>query len=519
MPPKATSPGSIKITHPLYGEWASQWLMALDVYEGRGGFLDEKRPYLVPHPREWLDHSVPKKDGTDHIIGFEPNPNPSLPSPKLKMRRKLARYENVAAAILDILTGSLFFMAPQRTVAAGKEDLPVQQWWANCDGLGTSLTAFMQDSWTVAGVFGHAIILSEKETEPAQTAADMALPRLCRYTPLDLIDWLEDEYGELTAVKLVEPAPRTSFDTRLKITDLRVRVVDQTTWTLYDNAGMQIATGEHGYGRLPVEILYGKRRLLTPRIGKAIMGDPQLYIDLYNLTSEVRELLRNQTFAILNVPVGKDGSAENEQKMIGQQSGTANVLFTSEKAAFLSPDGTNVEAYHTHLDRLARMIYRLASVPWDGDARAPEAAESRRLKRQDMNSLLLKFCGELQRTDRNLNELFYRATVGADGWKAAFDADEVSVAYPTQFEAVDPDAIAKAAADTLALELGETATKEIKKRIAQNALPDLDKSKVDQINTEIDAMKVLTADEKQKQLLEQSAARLGAKPGFKPVAA
>jgi hypothetical protein len=39
-------------------------------------------------------------------------------------------------------------------------------------------------------------------------------------------------------------------------------------------------------------------------IGQSVLNDPALYVDLYNLTSEQRELLRNQTFSILNVVLG-----------------------------------------------------------------------------------------------------------------------------------------------------------------------------------------------------------------------
>src|SRR5690349_18358921 len=86
------APLAIALQHPLYTQWQPVWSAAYDVYEGAGGFLDPARPYLIAHPREWLDHSFKDADGR-----MQPNDAPSKPSPKLQMRRKLARYENVAA--------------------------------------------------------------------------------------------------------------------------------------------------------------------------------------------------------------------------------------------------------------------------------------------------------------------------------------------------------------------------------------------------------------------------------------
>lgn len=510
--PAATSDGSRKIVHPLYAQWAPTWQMAYDVFEGAGGFLDEKRPYLVPHPREWLDHSVVLKEG-ETVIKTVPNTTPSHPSAKLTMRRKLARYENVAATILEMVTGALFTQAPTRTFGKGTANDQITEWIKDVDGKATSYDSFLHDAWLAAGVFSHSLVLVEKGAGEATTAADQTPPRLCWYTPLDLLDWLEDEDGKITAVKLLEPAPRKTFGERMTASAVRVRVVDAENWTLYDASGKVIATEAHGFGRLPVAFLYAKRRTLTPVIGKPVMGDPQLYIDLYNLVSECRELLRNQTFGILNVPIGKDGDAEREKNIIGQQSGTANILFTTEQAAFLSPDGANVEKYHEHIDRLGRMIYRLASVPWEGDSRDAESADSRRLKRADLNAVLSKYTDELAKTDDEILSLVYLAMYGDAGAKKQ-QSDGLSTVYAKVFEAPDLEAVAARAAEMIGLDLGPTATKELKKRTAKVALPHTDEETAKKIDAEIDAQEILTKDEKQERVLEQTRLRLAdAVPG------
>jgi hypothetical protein len=276
-----------------------------------------------------------------------------------------------------------------------------------------------------------------------------------------------------------------------------------------------IDSAPHGFDRLPVALLYGKRRPLTPVVGKWVIGDPELHLDLYNLVSEVRELLRNQTFAILNVPIGTEGSVEKEMAIMGRQSGTANVLFSTAAANYINPEGTNVEVYHEHIDRLVRMIYRLASCPWESDSKDAEAEGSRQLKRQDMQNTLVKYAGELQRADDLVIELVYRALYG-DQWETQHEADGLQTAYPDNFETPDFADVAKDAAAVIALEPGETAVKEIKRRVVFSYLNDLDDEQRKTIDGEIDAIAVETEAEKreaeQASMMEQTKARFGSKP-------
>lgn len=497
--PPASTDGSSKLTHPLYGQFAPAWTVLRDLYEGTGGFLDETRPYLIPHPREWNDHSTKNAEGK-----WVPNDTPRQPSAKLRMRRKLARYENLASAILDAVTGALFLQPPMR--AFGKIPNPqIQDFWGNADGKGADMTSVMRDGWTSAGVFGHTPFLVEKPAGEAVTAADQRLPYVCLYTPLDVLDWLDDGQGRLRAVKFAEVEPRTAFGDTRTADRMRVRTVDATTWTLYNHQGQSLETAAHGFEELPVEYLYAKRRLLTPFIGKSIIGDPQLFIDAYNLVSEVRELLRNQTFAILNVPIGDKGSVEDEQGKIGGQSGTANVLFSSNKADFISPSGDNVTAYHEHLEQLQRTIYRLASAPFEGDSRDAESADSRRLKRSEYEQVLKTYALELQRCERRLTWLAYRALYGAQA-QARWDAEEPIITYPMSFQPMDIQMVMDQAGAALGLDLGETAQKEVKKRTVRAVLPDVTKDLAAQIDQEINAQEYQSeADAREAQMALASA--------------
>jgi hypothetical protein len=500
MPAASAPTGSaspvLGVTHPLYQQWRPYWQQLLDVYEGSGGFLDANKPYLVPHPREWLDHSVPvyAEDGQT-VLRYDVNTSPTNPSPKLRERRRLARYENIAATLIDQLCHALFREKAQRTFSedapapTDSSPRPIEAFWKNADGLGTSWDALLQQAWKPAGVFGHLIGYLDMDPE-----TDLPVVRL--YTPLDVPDWLIDDRGALVSVKLLESKPREGYS-RVSATaqrQVRVREVDADKWVLRETNGTVVDQGEHPFGILPVFVLYAKRRAITPFVGKSILGDPQCFIDLYNLVSEVRELLRKQTFSMVNVVIG-DSNLETVQKMIGSQSGTGNMLFTPQASDYISGKGENVEVYHEHIDRLVRTIYRLAVLPWESDSRDAEAADSRRIKREDLNQALSAYADECAQVDHRVTELVYRARFG-EAWESWYEKDGLAIHWPDSFEVTPLEELVKQFADTIALELGETATKEAKKRAVRAALPNLSQDKLETIDEEIDASEVVTEEQR-----------------------
>lgn len=505
--------------HPAYTQWAPDWQRLLDCYEGAGGFQDATRPYLYAHPREWLDHSTKIVSEENPTGKWVSNPSPRRPSPKLTSRRKIARYENIAGTLIDQLKAALFRKEPTRTFDAEiPDDHPLRLFWKDADGAGRSIDSVMQDAWTAAAVFGHMVFYADRKGDSGPTRADQA-PVIARsYTPLDLIDWLTDDVGQLTAVRLLEAAPRTSFKDPANAILSQVRDVDAEGWSVmpvaqkgskWVPADVPPETGTHGFGVLPVTVLYARRRPLLPTIGRSVLGDPALYIDLYNLTSEVRELLRNQTFAMLNIPLGQDGSIEREMSLLGETAGTQNVLFSSQAAGYVSPEGTNVEVYHEHIDRLIRLIYRLAVVGWEGDSRDAESADSRKLKKEDLHQMLSGYAHECEQVERALAQLVYRAHYGAS-WETQWAADEPSISYSRDFDVTGLLDELEAVTQGMALELGETATREMKKRAVPKLLPNLPKQTLAQIEEEIEALPVQTEQEKQAELLEMKNGLLAA---------
>ena len=483
--PYAATPSGVAVpVHPTYATWANVWRKLLHVYEGSGGFLDGT--YLIAHPREWKDFTAE---------------SPQTPTKKLENRRKLARYENVAATILDQKKAALFRENISRTIggkARKDAEHPLTDWWANVDGNGCDISDWMAEAFTPAALFGFVIHVMDRPQGPTpQTKADEQWPYLRLYSPLDMPDWLTNDRGVLTAVKLLEAVQRESLDEApATAANYQERHLTATGWKVIRKGGGFFSRimgptqefGDHNFGKLPVVLHYAKRRAMTPIIGASVLNDPQLFIDLYNLTSEIRELLRAQTFGLLNVVLGTGDQAtsiETALSMLGNEKGVENVVFSPAEARYLQPDTGNVEVYQKERNELLRTIYRLCAVPWEADSKDAEAEGSLKLKREDMNQVLASYADECEKAEYEIARLWFRTTHGK-AWQREWDAAEVVIRYPDTFDVTPFAEILEQAQAAVALEMPAEFMAELKKRLVQKFIPDASPELVGRIEKAID---------------------------------
>jgi hypothetical protein len=493
--------------HPHYVQFAPVWTRLRHAFDGTGGFADGT--YLAAHPREWVDYRIPEtfEAGTDAsgqalttVKKWKTNPNPVVPTAKLKARRKIARYENLAGPIVEQKLAAIFRQGPTRLLlSSGKDedrdrlkDHPFKQWEEDCDGYGTPLTEFMKEAERLAQEIGFSLLVMDRAPGPVpKSMAEQKLPVLRLYSPLDAPDWLLDANGQLSQIALLEAVPRTSLKDSATL-DYRRRVLTETTWQTLTQTKTGTVTrgGKHGFGRLPVVTLYAKRPALLPWIGQSILGDPKLYIDLFNLTSELRELLRNQTFSILNVTLGTGDTAQSVQEaqnMMGVNVGTDNVLFTASGAGFISPDAANVKAYQEEREDLIRTIYRMTNTPFEADSRDAEAEGSLQLKREDFNQGLSSLADECEKAEYQLAELFFRAHYGVN-WEREYDRADLSIAYPRDFDPTPFEDLLQQAQSLVALGMPHEVMKAVRKQIVPQALPGLTAAQTNALIDAIDQM-------------------------------
>jgi hypothetical protein len=466
---------ALKRTHDTYDTLCNTWTLLQQAYRGDGGFLDGSN--LIAHPREIIYERNADGSPSTTVQGHRD---------KYTRRKNLARYENFARTIVDTFLAHLF----SKPVLRKAETMPeLEAWWQDVDGAGQHIADWMLQQQALAFVYGHVVVLMDRlrAAEAPRTKAEQGAPILRCYGPLDVPDWLWTD-GRYQAVKLLDTVPRTSLlgDDDDEDTTL---VYDTERWERYSDEGVLIDAGAHGFGVCPVEIHRARGVPGMPDVGASILGDPKLFQDHYNLLSELREMLRGQVFSMLNIQLGQDEDVGVARGRLGDAASVETIVWSKGPAGFIQPDKGPAEVYEAELEALERKLFRLAGLPWEGDSRDAESADSRRLKAMDLNRMLALYADEAERVEYALVKLWYRATTGVT------DAEDVDAAvrkvvihYPDEFATIDIAQAASDVRDVVTAQLGKTATAEMRKRAARIVLTDANEELLDTIDAEIDAL-------------------------------
>lgn len=514
-------------THPLYETWAPTWRLLGEVYEGDGGFLDGSN--LIPHPRELIY----PKDSNNNI---DPTKSP-VEKDKFIRRKQIARYENFAQSLVDLFVDHQYTKGVQR-IFGGMDALeqakqPIVEWWKDVDGEGTPIDEWLKQTQVMADVYGHVFVTLDRSIGPVKprTAAEESPLYLRVYTPLDAPDWLAPN-KRLTAIKFIEAVERRSLnESSIFAADagqtsgsvgqtgtgttpkVNYRTFTRTDWSLYNSDGERIDGGAHGFGELPVIPFYARRRPKIPVLGRSLLRDPKLFKDHYNLTSEFRELLRAQAFAMLHIELGEGEEVAAARANLGDHAGTDTVLWTRGSAEFIAAPSGPAEVYMAEIAKCESKMFRLIGMSDKQDSNAPETEGSRRLKAMDLNRLLSGHADEAQRFDYTLARLWYAGTYGAQLGRRKFTSSGLSIIHPDEFYVEEMEETIKDTLDALKLPMGITYQQMVLQRAAPKVLREAGPDELATVNKEIaDRVKI---DEAARVALQNAEATAAAAPsGF-----
>ncbi len=432
----------------------------LDAFEGMGGFADGE--YLWPYRNETPDD--------------------------YEKRKRMARYHNYVETIIDLYVRQVYTQEPDRQTDS--EEL--REWWADVDGNGTSISDFLRQAISTALATGHTgILVDMTEDEPVgpSKADQKARPFLAQYPATAITDW-RTKRAEVTGIKLVEAIPDGGIADEVEADGKRYLLWDAEGWARFDADGEVIEGGMPGLGLVPFEVLRPKASILRSFIGRSLFSHGRIIQAIYNRMSEEDEVLRNQAFSMLTVTVGENGDVEAAKKQLGSDMGTTRVLVAQGEINYISPDMAIPAQVRDNIKHLIREVYRVAHMRYERDSLQAETAEAIALQFKELNEMLQGIASELQRVELSLARKYFAWTSPTpEAAEAAYDAAQVSVSYPEEFFVaelqIDLDAWAKA----IALRLGDTMTKRIKKKAVRRIEPELTPEDAAKIDKEIDAMK------------------------------
>jgi hypothetical protein len=415
----------------------------LDSDSGKGGYFDGR--YLMRHKNEDDD--------------------------KFTDRLKNSTYTNFVAEIVDIYMGFLWKQSPSRADVSPE----YVDFMANADGKGGKIDAVLAKYQRMAIVSGTVFIIVDRPKDIGTTRANQKLPFLRFRTKNQLVEEKKDDLGVWTSVTFSEKVNGETF----------YRTFTTTQWVVSKDQAMSeiVDQGEHPVGQVPVVALHSVEPADDDSsIGAALSYKLAVLNWLhYNLESELRELERKQTFAILAFPVADSNEREKLRSgtlVIGASNGLIYDPTGGGKPEFIAPPPEPANHYVARKEAIEKLIYKVANLDFVGGVQ--KAGVSMAFEFQQCNSALRKVAELCETTERNIKTIF-------DAWLGKTESPG-SIAYNNDFNMADLAVTIATAMDALSLNIGMEFDRAIKKQTAKvlvgnDASPDVMKA----IDDEIDA--------------------------------
>ena len=206
---------------------------------------------------------------------------------------------------------------------------------------------------------------------------------------------------------------------------------DRVGWqALSANGGEVLDAGEHGLGECPVLIFTESGAF--PYFGSfAQLAD--IAKRLFNLESELDEILRSQTFSLMTMQVPENSTTQQKieaSKAVAQTIGTNNLMVhTGAQPGFIAPPDGPARVY---LDRIAKLEARAREIGLDvSGSQAQETGVALQMRFQRLNGALSTFSSRMQDFELRMWDLVARwlrmSTAPTVTWPRDFNLADVAV--------------------------------------------------------------------------------------------
>lgn len=318
---------------------------------------------------------------------------------KYAKRNEVAFYDSPMAQAVSDFVGFLSERAPVR-------DIPHALYKAiadDADGKGNALDVFWQQFMTGAKARGCMCLLVDMPATLTNSLGEQIAGRVAPYlTAIPPERITEYELGQDGRFDFAE------FDGTYTLPNGdRVDATwhyNRLGWEVRNRKGEILDADEHPLDQCPIIIFTEGGDF--PAFGSfAPIAD--LSKRLFNLDSELDEILRAQTFSLLTMQV-PDGSTESQKldaaRTVGETVGTANMLVhTGSTPAFIAPDSGPASTYMQRIDSVRQRIRDLSL-----DVSSPDQQESgiaMQMRFHKLNGALAHFAGQMEDFERRMWDL------------------------------------------------------------------------------------------------------------------
>lgn len=403
-------------------------------------------------------------------------------------RVKMSYYYNFCAPIIDIYTNHLFKQAIledwqniEKAVDARKD---------NIDRMDSTIDEYRSNLFNLTQVYGHMFTVIDVPTinGTINTLQDKinhgAFPYFVDVPPQNVSNWDVDRFGQLNWIMILESDSTNADPMNYKKEDRTsrlYRIWTRQEWILVDGEGKEVSRATHGLGVVPVTLTFEKAsRKEKNCLGISAIADIAFIArDVYNSSSELRQILRDQTFALLTIQ-GK--ATEYNQLQVGTNKG---LLYPEERnaPAYISPQAENAQNYFTHIDKQVTKMFQMAKLEGGSATNEQSAGQksgtSKAWDFNETNSCLAQKASNMQDAEQKRWNIFAL-------WEGHKKGFEGSVTYGTNFDIQSLNDDLDEAEKSMKLQMGKMFNIEIKKSIAKKKFPRMPEDEMDKILDDIE---------------------------------
>ena len=491
MPP-STIKEMVENPHWIYKQYAQYWNFLAQSYEGgidytQSQVIQSKNSgTLIDSMFKLFVNGVEQRTIQSGNLFMHPKER----AEDYDRRVAMSYYYNLCAPIIDIYKNHLLkdsvnqdFESIEKQVEPRLEDI---------DNRGSSLEEFRKELSEHIQLYGHSYVvvdslaIAEDNVKTYKDQLDLgAFPYCTIHPPQSIINWSLDRFGMPYWVLLREydeaNAVAEAYD-KNKVGSFTYKLWTREYWARYDSEYKLMEVGLHPVGAVPIVCVYNKRsKKARGFLGISEIADIAFIArDIYNSCSELRQILRDQTFAFLAL---EGNASDYSESIIGTNKGLVYPQGT-KTPAYVSPPSDNAQTYFNHIDRQVSKCFQLAkleggSAAFNGQSAVVQSGVSKAWDFNETNSALSEKAANLEDGELKIWKI-YAAWTGQQ-----FDG---SIQYPNEFSVSTLMDDLNEAEKIARVNLGKTFIIEVKKAIQKKKFPRASEEELEKMESELEGV-------------------------------
>jgi len=472
--------------HVIHKQNCNYWNFLLDSYEGGLAYTGANVPNQKIQNIGQMEILVNGKavQMTENANLFK---HKKERSEDFATRIRMSYYYNFCSPIIDIFTDHLF-KQPILDEWGAIEGI-IENRSENIDRMNSSVGEFRKSFADLSQIYGHSFVLVDMpkargEVNLEQRMTNDQFPYFVQYHPQKVLNWSLDEFGKPYWVLLMDVkdsnADWTTFDKK-NTENITYRLWTREEWFVFGADYKLLEEGKHGLGQVPIVCIKDKpSKKVKDFLGISVISDISFISrDVYNLCSELQELIKNQTFAFLAIQ-GK--ASDYDDGTVGTNIGLVYPQ-DSNVPQYVAPSADSARTIMDQIDRQVDRMYQLAkleagSASHKGQNAIQQTGVSKAWDFNQTNSSLSKKASNFEDGEMKLWQIFAN-------WEGKeFDGN---ITYPSEFSIQSLNEDLTEAQEMMKLSLGKMVDDEVKKVIIKKKFPRKPDDKIDELVADMEA--------------------------------